>query len=129
MSEAKLHTGGCHCGKVRYEVTLDLAEPAITCNCSMCGRSGTMLRFVPAEKFKLLSGEDVLTHYRFNSKVIDHQFCSVCGIKSAASTTSSCKPCRPVTLTARAVEPRVSALTLRHGVDARQRVDGPFRDV
>ena len=87
MTEAK-HTGGCHCGKVRYEVTLDLSEPALTCNCSMCGRSGTMLRFVPAEKFRLLSGEDVLTHYRFNSKVIDHQFCSVCGIKSFASGTS-----------------------------------------
>jgi len=51
----------------------------------MCGRSGTMLRFVPADKFKLLSGADVLTDYRFNSKVINHQFCSVCGIKSFAS--------------------------------------------
>jgi hypothetical protein len=84
MSEPKKYAGGCHCGKVRYEVTLDLAEPAITCNCSMCGRSGTMLRFVPADQFKLLSGADVLTDYRFNSKVISHQFCSVCGIKSFA---------------------------------------------
>ena len=84
MSEAKKYTGGCHCGKVRYEVTVDLSEPAITCNCSMCGRSGTVLRFVPADSFKLLSGEDVLTEYRFNSKVINHCFCSVCGIKSFA---------------------------------------------
>lgn len=85
MSEAKTYTGGCHCGRVRYEVTLDLAEPAITCNCSMCGRSGTMLRFVPVSAFKLLSGADVLTDYRFNTQVINHQFCSVCGIKSFAS--------------------------------------------
>jgi hypothetical protein len=84
MSEPKKYTGGCHCGKVRYEVTVDLSEPAITCNCSMCGRSGTMLRFVPASDFKLLSGSDVLTDYRFNSKVISHLFCSVCGIKSFA---------------------------------------------
>jgi len=88
MSEPKLHTGGCHCGKVRYEVTLDLSEPALTCNCSMCGRSGTMLRFVPAQNFKLLSGADVLTGYRFNAKVINHLFCSVCGIKSFAAGTS-----------------------------------------
>jgi hypothetical protein len=88
MSEPKLYSGGCHCGKVRYEVTLDLAEPAITCNCSMCGRSGTMLRFVPAAQFKLLSGADVLTDYRFNNKVINHQFCSVCGIKSFAGGTA-----------------------------------------
>ena len=85
MSEPKTYAGGCHCGKVRYEVTVDLSEPAITCNCSMCGRSGTMLRFVPAAAFKLLSGAEVLTDYRFNSKAINHSFCSVCGIKSFAS--------------------------------------------
>jgi len=88
MSEAKTYAGGCHCGRVRYEATLDLAEPAITCNCSMCGRSGTMLRFVPAESFQLLSGADVLTDYRFNRKVINHLFCSVCGIKSFATGTA-----------------------------------------
>ena len=88
MSEPKTYAGGCHCGKVRYEVTVDLSEPAITCNCSMCGRSGTMLRFVPLESFKLLSGADSLTEYRFNSRIINHQFCSVCGIKSFASGKS-----------------------------------------
>jgi hypothetical protein len=84
MTEPTKHTGGCHCAKVRYEVTLNLSEPAITCNCSMCARSGTMLRFVPADQFKLLSGADSLTSYRFNTKVIDHLFCSTCGIKSFA---------------------------------------------
>jgi hypothetical protein len=85
MAELKTMAGGCHCGNVRYEVMLDLAEPAITCNCSICGRSGTILRFVPVAAFKLLSGEDSLTEYRFNNKVINHQFCKVCGIKSFAS--------------------------------------------
>ena len=84
MAEAT-HSGGCHCGKVRFAVKLDLSEPAITCNCSMCGRSGTMLRFVPAASFKLLSGEETLTDYRFNTQVINHQFCRVCGIKAFAS--------------------------------------------
>ena len=87
MSELKTHAGSCHCGKVRFEVTLDLSEPANTCNCSMCGRSGTMLRFVPASQFKLLSGAEALTDYRFNTKIINHQFCSVCGIKPFASGT------------------------------------------
>ena len=81
MSEIKTHTGSCHCGKVRFEVTLDISEPAITCNCSMCGRSGTMLRFVPISQFKLLSGAEVLKDYRFNTNNINHHFCSVCGIK------------------------------------------------
>jgi hypothetical protein len=44
-----------------------------------------MLRFVPVEKFKLLSGGDALTSYRFNHKIIDHQFCSTCGIKTFAA--------------------------------------------
>ena len=84
MSAVETFGGGCHCGKVRYEVKLDLAKPVISCNCSMCGRAGTLLTFVPADQFKLLSGEDVLTNYQFNKHVIHHAFCRVCGIKSFA---------------------------------------------
>ena len=84
MSELKTHTGGCHCGKVRYEVRMDLSAPVISCNCSMCGRAGTLLAFVPAAQFKLLSGEDALTDYQFNKHVIHHLFCKECGIKSFA---------------------------------------------
>jgi|SRR5581483_3384889 len=83
-SGAKTYAGGCHCGKVRYQVTLDLSHPVISCNCSMCGRAGTLLTFVPAGQFKLLSGEDSLTDYVFNHHVIHHLFCKVCGIKSFA---------------------------------------------
>jgi hypothetical protein len=84
MSELKMHSGGCQCGKVRYEVKLDLAAPVTSCNCSMCGRAGTLLTFVPASQFKLLSGEEALTDYQFNRHAIHHVFCSVCGIKSFA---------------------------------------------
>jgi hypothetical protein len=83
MSEAT-HQGGCHCGRVRYEVTMDLSKPVVACNCSMCGRKGTLLGFVPATDFRLVSGEDALTSYRFNRKVIDHLFCSTCGVTSFA---------------------------------------------
>jgi hypothetical protein len=81
---ATTHAGGCHCGKVRYEVTADLGKPVIACNCSMCGKKGTLLTFVPATDFKLLAGEDALTGYQFNKKVIDHLFCSTCGVTSFA---------------------------------------------
>lgn len=84
MSDIETRRGGCHCGKVRYEVKIDLAKPVISCNCSMCGRSGTLLEFLPATDFTLLSGEDVLTDYQFNKHVIHHLFCRVCGIKSFA---------------------------------------------
>jgi hypothetical protein len=78
------HTGSCHCGAVRFEAELDLSQPVIACNCSMCGRKGTLLSFVPATKFKLLSGEDSLTEYLFNTKNIRHTFCKVCGVQSFA---------------------------------------------
>ena len=84
MSAIETYTGGCHCGKVRYEVKLDLTKPVISCNCSMCGRSGTLLTFVPADQFTLKSGEEDLTDYQFNKHVIHHVFCRVCGIKSFA---------------------------------------------
>ncbi|HEX4404439.1 MAG TPA: GFA family protein [Polyangia bacterium] len=84
MDEQRTYEGGCHCGRVRYEVRLDLSKPVMACNCSMCGRTGTLLTFVPTESFTLRSGEDALTDYRFNKHVINHAFCGVCGIKSFA---------------------------------------------
>lgn len=84
MSELNTYKGSCHCGRVSYEVEVDLSQPLIACNCSMCGRSGTVLTFVPADTFRLLSGEADLTDYQFNKRQIHHLFCKVCGIKSFA---------------------------------------------
>lgn len=75
------YTGGCHCGAVRYEVEADLAQ-TFTCNCSYCEVKGFIMAFVPATNFTLLSGEDMLTEYRFNKKKIAHLFCKVCGVQS-----------------------------------------------
>lgn len=77
------HTGGCHCGRVRYEVEADIDE-VMSCNCSMCQKRGTLLTFVPEQQFTLLSGGDDLTDYQFNKKIIHHLFCSTCGIGSFA---------------------------------------------
>ena len=86
MSEMKTYRGGCHCGKVGYEVQLELGE-VMTCNCSICSKTGTMLAFVPLEQFKLFQGEEALTDYQFNKEVIHHFFCSTCGIRSFARGT------------------------------------------
>lgn len=76
------HTGGCHCGRVRFEVLAPARLEVLDCNCSMCSKSGFLHLIVPAERFKLLSGGDSLTSYSFNTGVAKHLFCSVCGIKS-----------------------------------------------
>jgi hypothetical protein len=78
-----LHTGGCQCGKVRYEVEAAITE-VMACNCSRCGRLGSLLTFVPTSNFKLLKGEGAMTEYQFNRHNIHHLFCSTCGIQSFA---------------------------------------------
>ena len=78
------HSGGCHCGAVRYEVDVDLSQPLIECNCSICGKTGTRLAFVPSAQFKLLQGEANLTDYLFQKKHIHHTFCRTCGVRSFA---------------------------------------------
>ena len=78
----KTYTGGCHCKSVRYEVELDLTQPVIECNCSHCAVKGLLLSFTPKTKFSLLSGEDNLTEYRFNTEKIAHLFCATCGVES-----------------------------------------------
>lgn len=76
------HYGGCHCGKVRFEVTAPSRITVGECNCSMCSKSGFLHLIVPKSRFRLLQGEEFLTTYEFNTKVAKHLFCSVCGIKS-----------------------------------------------
>lgn len=77
------YTGGCQCGAVRYEVDCTLDQP-VTCNCSRCQRLGSVLVFAPREKFTLERGEDNLSEYLFNKRVIRHLFCKTCGIESFA---------------------------------------------
>jgi hypothetical protein len=81
MSDTKTYTGSCHCGKIRYEVTTNLAQ-TITCNCSICARRGWILTFVGADAFKPLSGTEEQSLYQFGKKSLEHLFCPVCGVSS-----------------------------------------------
>ena len=77
-----VHTGGCHCGAVRFEVdapeSLELSE----CNCSICYMAGYQHLIVSRSAFRLLQGEDGLSEYQFNSGTAQHFFCKTCGVKS-----------------------------------------------
>lgn len=76
----QLLTGSCHCGVVRFEVNTPVT-PAARCNCSLCRRKGALMSptFAAAE-LRVLSGEDALTMYQFNTRVARHYFCKHCGI-------------------------------------------------
>ena len=76
------HTGGCHCGRVRFEVDASAELTASECNCSICAKSGYLHLVVPRSRFRLLQGSESLTTYTFNTGTAKHLFCAVCGVKS-----------------------------------------------
>jgi len=82
MDDLIKHTGGCHCGRVRFEIMAPAEVTVSDCNCSICAKSGYLHLLVPKERFKLLSGAEVLSTYQFNTGTAKHLFCMVCGIKS-----------------------------------------------
>jgi hypothetical protein len=77
-----MYRGGCHCGRVRFEVDAPERLEVLDCNCSMCGKTGYLHLIVAKPQFRLVAGGDALTTYRFNTGKAQHLFCSVCGIKS-----------------------------------------------
>jgi len=76
------HVGGCHCGRVRFEVEAPEEIEAAECNCSICSKSGYLHLIVPKSRFKLLQGAEDLLAYSFNTGLAKHLFCMCCGIKS-----------------------------------------------
>lgn len=73
------YQGSCHCGKVAFEVEGEI-EGAISCNCSICQRKGSILWFVPRDKLTLHTPEENAAIYTFNQHVIQHRFCPTCGM-------------------------------------------------
>ena len=76
------HAGGCHCGRVRFEVTASAEITVTDCNCSMCRRVGYLHLVVTKSQFRLLQGAESLATYTFNTGAAKHLFCKVCGVKS-----------------------------------------------
>lgn len=77
-----IHRGGCHCGRVRFEFEAPESLEVLECNCSMCQKLGYLHLVIPQRDFRLVSGEDSLTAYQFNTGTARHLFCKACGVKS-----------------------------------------------
>ncbi len=76
------HVGGCHCGRVRFEIEAPDEIEAVECNCSICSKAGFLHLIVPKSRFKLIQGSENLSTYTFNTRIAKHLFCNVCGVKS-----------------------------------------------
>ena len=78
-SEPTLYEGGCHCGRVRIRVRTRVRHIS-ECNCSICTKKGYLHLVVSKDELEILSGQEELTEYRFNTGVARHLFCRTCGI-------------------------------------------------
>lgn len=77
----KTYEGGCHCGRVRFRIEVDLDKTVIgECNCSICTKKGILHLPVAHDRLTLLSGADAITTYQFGTGTAKHTFCRHCGI-------------------------------------------------
>ena len=76
------HTGGCHCGAVRWEIEAPAVLKTHTCNCSICNLTHYQHLIVPKHQFRVVKGDDHLNLYTFGSGIAQHYFCKTCGVKS-----------------------------------------------
>ncbi|RYG56090.1 GFA family protein [archaeon] len=79
--EVVTHEGQCHCGAVRFTAEASPHLLVWDCNCSICKMKRNTHFVVPQSAFRLLSGSEELTEYRFNTKVAVHMFCRICGVQ------------------------------------------------
>lgn len=74
-----IYRGGCHCGRIAYEVNGRL-ESVEECNCSICAKKAYLHWIVSRESFRLLTPESAMATYTFNTGTARHHFCPVCGV-------------------------------------------------
>src|SRR5215469_3190928 len=78
--DAVRQSGGCHCGKVRFEAMAPRLVSAGQCNCSICSKKAYLHWIVSREAFTLLTRSEELATYTFNTGVAKHHFCRTCGV-------------------------------------------------
>ena len=101
--------GGCHCGRVRFQARVDL-DLLSQCNCSICTKKGILHLPIAVDDFELLRGKNALTVYTFETGVVQHAFCSHCGILYPAFATRPDHGKRALPRRHRRAEPKADPL-------------------
>ena len=71
-------TGGCHCGRNRFEVDGELPAKLTRCTCSICSKRGMLHAYFRPEQLRIVQADSDAI-YRWNTKNVGHHFCSACG--------------------------------------------------
>lgn len=82
----KTYTGSCHCGAIRFECELDLAQGTNRCNCSFCRKARFWMALTKADALRLLAGADALSDYQHTppgrpEPFLHLHFCGRCGMR------------------------------------------------
>ncbi len=75
----KTYQGSCHCGKVTFEVDMDLDHVRV-CDCSLCRKRGALNHRVEDSDLRILTPLDELTLYQWHTRTAKDYFCPSCGI-------------------------------------------------
>lgn len=75
----KTYAGSCHCGRIRFEVDLDLDHVRV-CDCSICRRRGALIHRVPEDRVRIATPFEDMTLYQWHTRTAEDWFCPVCGI-------------------------------------------------
>src|SRR5512145_2515301 len=89
----KTYSGSCHCGAVRYTADVDLNKGTTRCNCSICGKARAWFVLVPADRVRMIAGEDALADYQWTPPNrprpnLHYRFCRTCGVRAFAQGDS-----------------------------------------
>jgi hypothetical protein len=73
------YLASCHCGSIKFSLQADIDE-LVVCDCSLCAKRTAVMVTVQRDMLKVMSGEDALSLYQWNTGKARHYFCSTCGI-------------------------------------------------
>lgn len=76
------YSGSCHCGAVRWQITVNLQEGTTRCNCTYCTKTGWWGCSTTPEHFALIAGEDALVSVNPSEHALARRRCGQCGLES-----------------------------------------------
>lgn len=83
----KTYEGSCHCGAIRFEADIDLAEGTNRCNCSLCRKARAWFVIVKPEHYRAIAGAESATEYQWTppksaAPFLHYRFCRTCGVRT-----------------------------------------------